>query len=138
MSKTATAVKPQMTKLEIFHELFTNGYMLDPNTKGYDKESSQCQYRTDDGRRCAVGKAISNPHITKVATCTAEVGGLDNFVKHQMGLPSLDSIMFKKYRGHHINFWSSLQGFHDAHLSENGMTESGSYRYRQLLKAFAE
>lgn len=132
-----TAVKTPMTKLEIINELIVNGYAKDPSTRGYSEAEMGCVYRTPEGNRCAVGKCINNIHIAKVAEVFDDVYGLDCTLADEFGL-TLDEAMFKKYRGHEIEFWGALQLFHDAdaNFTEEGLSNLGKDNLERLKERF--
>lgn len=149
MKEATTAVKPQMTKLEIIDELFTNGYAKDPSTRGvikktinkgtqYEREKELCVYRNDKGNRCAVGKCVNNLYIGRIAEFEGDVADLEGHAEEELGT-TLDGILFKKYRGHERAFWSALQSFHDVdgNFNDEGLTGYGEGRLEELKEKFA-
>tara|TARA_R110000868_G_scaffold55232_3_gene171864 strand:+ start:3219 stop:3617 length:399 start_codon:yes stop_codon:yes gene_type:complete len=126
--------KPQMTKLEIIDELITNGYAKDPSTRGVAIGGLTCAYRNSDtGNRCAVGKCISDQYIGEFSDFQGSVKSLENHLAANNNL-NLDDILIEKYRGHEVEFWQSLQVFHDKTYNFNdvGLTENGVKRLEFL------
>lgn len=144
MRKRETA--PQMTKLEILHELFESdkGYIKNPTTRGMTT-NGHCIYRTDEGKRCAVGKCVSNHYIGKVAKLAASAGNITKKLRevHGISVPDLDTVLLKKYRGHEPHFWSLIQSFHDSSANWGDyhspkLTSNGSKRLKDLKERLSE
>ncbi len=65
-----------------------------------------CDYLTDDGRMCAVGRCMIDPSL---------YSGDDNCtvirINYREG--GLDSVLKQEYRGFPLEFWRELQKLHD-------------------------
>jgi hypothetical protein len=114
----------QMTKLEIIHELFESetGYINNPDSRAY-VAGQGCRYLHTNGKRCAVGKCITNKYIKAVSE---HIGGATNIasgmrIEGYKEITSHDDVMFKKYRGHEATFWRDLQHLHDGGLYWSGV-----------------
>ncbi len=79
-----------------------------------------CSYLTSDGKMCAVGRCLTHE-------------GAKLFVRKHVasikyeGYGLLKQNLKPEYPSHTIDFWSDLQGFHDAELNwnETGMSDQG-------------
>lgn len=115
------------TKLEIIEEV-ANHYNKTNRGIGYNG----CNYRTDDGKMCAVGMCMTEEALDKYGDFTSGVYEL------RAKAAAFQTLLKKEYRLHSISFWNALQKFHDDHdaWDENGMTEHGLYRYEYLKNKY--
>lgn len=108
------------TKLEIFNE--TVEYYSTNPAKKRGKGSLGCQYLTDEGQMCAVGRCCVDPSPDWIGGCDSIRSAKDmrNFIE-------LEDLLKPEYRGHTIRFWQDLQSFHDSseHFTAKGLTEKG-------------
>lgn len=104
----------QKTIEEIVNETLAY-YEEDPRRRAVTLEG--CEYLTEDGRMCAVGRCLHGD---------ADARTLKNYAsciyRSNAGLPSrshyrdpliLDDLLKEEYRGHPVAFWDSLQRLHD-------------------------
>lgn len=107
------------TKLEIINET-VEYYSADPSRRGTN--GSTCEYLTLFGQMCAVGRCMINPK--------GKEGGVT-----ELGT-GFQLMLKKEYRGHSIDFWQDLQGFHDSswYWDEKGLTRRGNAALQSLLK----
>ena len=125
-----------MTETEIIKET-RDYYAEDPADRRGISRGTQCEFVTDNGKRCAVGRCMTDEAID-VINCGGGIGG--------DSLPALDALlkkngieMFKpEYRGKDFEFWFHLQEFHDptANWNYEGITAQGEGEYRKLLEVY--
>lgn len=125
-----------MTKEEIIKE--TIEWYSVPGRRS--KESSfvtdapACKYLSENGNMCAVGRVLIPESLQKVKELqnTADLHTMaENFgdeiqVDHFYTY-SIDKLLKEEYRGHEIEFWSSLQNLHDCdhHWTDKGLSFTG-------------
>lgn len=89
-----------------------------------------CEYLTDDGRMCAVGRCLT-PRSLQIAQ--TEFEGKD------FGSLNLNRIKFKaQYTGKCDDFWLELQSLHDSEKYWNGnhLTDMGEIKVKALKERF--
>ena len=88
---------------------------------------SDCLYRTDDGRKCAVGRCMNEiafdgginlDSLGSVYSVARELDESDD---------NLDILLKDKYKGYSIKLWARLQSLHDrsSHWDDKGITKVG-------------
>lgn len=102
-------------------------YFIDPTTCGID-ESNHCQYLTDDGRMCVLGKHLIDPSTAHPGTSAYSLLGDNQIVLK----PEYRDILS---RGQ----WGALQSIHDslaASLSDNAKLtpEECIRRYKSAIQ----
>ena len=115
MQKTMTKTKKEIILETI--EAYAN-----PNNRATYKGESEgpCQYRTPEGRMCAVGRCMTNEAL--------QCYGLSSRgIKTICWKVDINDLLKPEYQGHDIDFWYNLQLLHDAgtYWSEDGITEKG-------------
>ena len=122
-----------MTKLEIIKELLVDTYANNPKLRAVN-DMGNCRYTTEDGRHCAVGMCMTTEaefrfreHLGSFLSLI-DIHEIDNH----------DSLLQEKFHGHHIDFWSDMQVFHDTHLNftETGLSEFGESRLIGLQERY--
>ena len=106
------------------------------NPRGISEAS--CEYITDEGAMCAVGRCLKN--ISKLKKQLVYVGDVFSLSEHFDG-----KIPFKKkYEEPSILFWKDLQQFHDEgsywitdENSNNTLSELGKKELERLLNKYA-
>ena len=82
-------------------------YLEDPSRRAVDAKG-RCQYYTEDGKMCAVGRCMlyapAHMHCTKAA--------------RSFTYEELQRLLKPDYREHSIEFWEDLQNIHDSGLWE--------------------
>jgi hypothetical protein len=119
-----------MTKIEIIKE--TVEYYKN-NNRGIIPGGT-CQYLSEDGDMCAVGRCLENPEDIGTKAIDADCLIADYG----------DGIFKKQYQGHDPRFWQKLQNFHDTGQNwnpyktkkGNRLTEQGKVKLNQLLKCY--
>lgn len=113
----------QLTALEIIDET-VEFYSADVSRRALD-DNANCLYQAPSLNKCAIGRCMTAKAlaINKNVACTVD------FL-----VPNIDSLVLKKYRGHSINFWTRLQGFHDftSYWNKKGLTYKGKKRVIEL------
>lgn len=121
------------TKLEI----------IDETVKYYSEDISRravldmgCYYWMQ-GKMCAVGRCLIDPEA--IQKLIEEKGYGDTDVGTLSGVTDFQSSLKEEYRGHDLNFWKSLQIFHDENSNwcESGLTESGLIELDSLKKRYS-
>lgn len=114
------------TKIEIIEE----------TVKYYSEDVSRravnvlCEYLTDDGRMCAVGRCLYN---VKQA--------MDEDVEDWSTHEEFFTPVWKKgYAGHEKEFWVDLQNLHDVerYWNDKGLTDLGKNQLLTLKKQYAQ
>lgn len=127
-----------MTKLEIIEELFDNYYVKYPWRRALDEYGS-CVYKTEDGspKYCAVGKCLTKSGIQYAIDHT--IGTLDEFYDDTTDQNTVEPFLKRKYRGHSIEFWTSLQFMHDGveYWTDKSITEVGKTQLNKLKEMYA-
>lgn len=117
------------TKQEIIKET-AEFYNL--TNRGY-KERKGCLYLTEDGKKCAIGRCISDDKLhwfsLRFSAGIMDVSG--SFVEGE----TLDDYLQPEYQGHDLSFWSCLQEFHDDenNWDDTGMCNDGVIQYNSLM-----
>lgn len=113
------------TKLEIINE--TVAFYSEDVKRRAVNEGGSCEYRTEDGRKCAVGRVLLPRHYQ-----VSLEGETASDILRGRG----DSILFLEYRGHSHGFWDALQHFHDRHQHWNraGLTLEGIAYKNELIQ----
>lgn len=128
-----------MTKLEIIKETIAY-YTEDPIRRAINGIS--CSYHTEDGRKCAVGRCLYKKDNPPKDHPNALSFTYTNMKRGGEGIWEGDkqSMFKKKYRGHDVEFWQDIQGFHDSVLYwdtyAEGLSVSGNARAEELLKKY--
>ena len=109
-----------MNKLEIIQELLVDTYAKNPKLRAVN-EMENCRYTTEDGRHCAVGMCMTKESETNFGDF---IGSFPSLIDLH-DIDNHDSLLQEKYHGHHIDFWSDMQVFHDTHhnFTETGLSE---------------
>lgn len=89
-----------MTEEELVRET-VEYYRTHPIAVNFDR--GVCQYLTEDGRMCAVGRCAIDPSMME-----QEFAG-----KGVKKIPNLDDKLKLAYRGFSYHTWSDLQSLHD-------------------------
>jgi len=102
-------------------------YSEDLSRRAYVKGLG-CQYLTEDGRMCAVGRCLGN--VEEIAR---------HYNAGYMVCNIFESVKFKpQYRGLNVEFWNDLQSLHDpCAYWDGGLTESGQ-EWVDAMKSMAK
>lgn len=103
--------------------------LLEDTVKYYSEDTSRramgkidCEYLTEDGRKCAVGRFLVEDFGYKsFNTCTSVT---DLYATYG----STDEFLIPEYRGYDIDFWVKLQQLHDTEpfWNDEGLTDEGN------------
>ena len=104
--------------------------LLDETVNYYAEDSSRratddldgCQYLTEEGSMCAVGRCINQDMM--------DYKQYNNGISVDTLIGKLTDNVFKEeYQGYDIKFWALLQNLHDdgCNWNENGLTEDSKY-----------
>lgn len=121
------------TKLQIINE--TVRY-YSTHKRGYNEYSGGCEYLTEEGNMCAVGRCLLKKEVSKLSGI-GDYEELSDIYDY--------NVPFKaSYKGHESEFWTNLQSLHDvqANWKENlkggqDLTESGANRLAFLKNRYA-
>lgn len=112
-------------------------YSEDPSRRAKD-DAGICCYLTDDGRKCAVGRYLSDPEKFRHARCNAE-----NLLLNA----SIQALMPEVQHLKDTDFWQRLQRFHDddrhwiltdyQDATSRKLTTTGEAYLRQLKFVYA-
>ena len=109
----------QKTKLEIIEE--TEKFYSNPANRGTD--GNGYVYKTEDGRKCAVGRCLIDKDLAYLR------GSITDVVSHGVYLNStqIDALFLSEYKGHEITFWRALQKWHDdsRNFTNIGISDKG-------------
>ncbi len=139
------------TKLEIIEEVASSYTSL---TRAVDpKQYGTCRYLTEDGKKCAVGRALTDEAQEHLATCHSPNPYADELAFNMLSLDdqhevvqngielfdnSLDPFLKEEYKGHDPKFWANLQNLHDnSHFwDENGLNDAGNKAKQMLINKY--
>jgi hypothetical protein len=120
------------TKIEIIEEA-ANYYN---STKRSVNVFGECVYIGLSGKRCAFSRCCNEDSNGYLESVDKKV---DKFTYKGVGsLEDFDSLLKDEYRGHSIEFWESIQMFHDSSCNwdKNGLTEYGNQELERLKRAW--
>jgi hypothetical protein len=90
---------------------------------------TSCNYKTEAGNMCAVGRCLTEDALKDFHVEEAEMTfGIENMSSALTEkYPCFDSMFQEKYQGVHIKVWGVLQGLHDydEHWDAEGLAEDG-------------
>ena len=94
-------------------------YSQDPTARR-SMDGDECLFQHNDGRRCSVGRCMTQNGIKKVLSENANGDGCE------LEEP-LDYYLKKRYHGKPLEFWDNLQNLHDmpANWDAKGLTGVG-------------
>lgn len=100
------------------------------------KQGNGCQYRTSDGRMCAVGMCMNDKAIGKYDNYVGSISEMTGRIISEG--KSLDSIFKEEYRGHNVNFWDDLQCLHDGdyYWTDKGLSHIGKEEVEVLIRKY--
>lgn len=102
-------------------------YSADPSRRGVVicEERTLCKYETQDGRRCAIGRYLSDKDIGKLKSLNMLMSSPGNIKEH---------ITTKKILQLPLQFLYDLQELHDwnEHWDEHGITDEGEVYAKQI------
>lgn len=117
-------------------DMVANHY--DSEKRAYNSNRGFCEYRTNDGRKCAVGMCLNEEGINEfgrfegsyVVIVEDEVG--DDYCRESIS--SIDEYFEEEFRGQTNGFWTDLQRLHDDELNwdSDGLTEFGMQKVKVL------
>lgn len=135
----------QLTKVEIIHLLFTNGYEKDPSTRAINVTESGIQsgcyyYDKESNTKCAVGMCMTSVGLKKFGEFGGMVNALDEYMTTRFKTKTLKSYLKKEFVGHSISFWMRVQELHDTQefWDEKGLTQSGQGCKRMLMLDYSK
>lgn len=129
-----------MTALDLILET-EKFYTENPNKRGIKINTNGfqdgCQYLTDDGRKCAIGRCM----ITPTTTMNGDPYGLwDENLRDNNEISKLifEDILKPEYKGLSIELWKSLQMWHDNpdNWDKNGLTNKGKVEMYDIKSQF--
>ena len=127
-----------MIKLEIIEELFDNYYVKYPWRRALD-EYGNCVYKTEDKvpKYCAVGKCLTKSGIQY--TIDNVISTVDEFYNENIDQNTLEPFLKRKYKGHSMELWKSLQLMHDEteYWTNKSITEVGKTALERLKTRYA-
>jgi len=124
ISKSLKKSRMKRTK-EDYHKLLdeTVAYYSEDTSRRASSLRGECQYITDDGRMCAVGRCLQNPNEVDLASGSFMSTG---YISESI---VFDACVFKEgYEGFDKYFWRRLQSIHDSMISwkkKKGMKRAG-------------
>lgn len=137
-----------MTKLEIIKEVLEDRYCKNPSLRAIECDNKgnakNCLYelRKDDGTvlNCAVGTCLTKKGIA--FAMKNNLGGVWDFgleIDSDDFVNVLEENLKERYKGHSIDFWSDLQGFHDndEYFTETGISILGQGQLNRLKEIYA-
>lgn len=132
-----------LTKLQIINETVNR---FNSNNRAV-RESGECIYCSQDGRKCAVGV-----YMDETNTPDRYYGSVLQL--HRDALNGIDTLLVPEVRGHEIEFWKDVQDLHDNYISinnskhfysglmifwdENGLTDRGRHYVKQLKEKWGK
>ena len=106
-----------MTTSEMVNET-VDFYLQHPEERAYNDLMGTCLYKTEDGRKCAVGRMLDEEKLAlhQLSTQRLDEWGDINEVCYNLedlGL-SLNDILKEEYQDAQVEVLNDLQNFHDA------------------------
>jgi hypothetical protein len=97
-----------LSMAEIFAE--TKAAYEDPDNFALNVDGmASCQYLTEDGKKCAIGRCLIDPGRLMFAGSLTGINGEYQISNKQWS----DEWLKPQYRGHPPRFWINLQKWHD-------------------------
>lgn len=122
------------TKVEIIEEVAA---FYNNSNRAIDDIAHECVYETSDGRCCAVGKymipSIRERYIDRDSISVSDL------CEHEE-TTDINQLLVEDARGHGMEFWTSLQNFHDREIfwTLNGLSEKGEEHKKELIKQYKD
>jgi hypothetical protein len=116
----------QKSMLEILNET-VQYYSEDVTRRGTNRTTGSCEYLTEEGCMCAVGRCMSKPSRDMIGSATMLTIGVS--------CSDLEKELKPEYRGHPISFWRDIQTLHDKDANwsvASGLTTYGEFRVAQI------
>ena len=97
-------------------------------------EEGGCQYTTEDGNHCAVGRCLEEEYQTTDFEYNQTKGVIQLVDYYQ----TMDNILREEYRGHPTDLWERLQRLHDGDFNwdEDGLTGIGIAAANRILEDY--
>lgn len=119
------------TKIQIIRE--TAQYYAEDTTRRAKNDYGGCQYFTDQGQMCAVGRCFRNPAEVqaRVFAKSLDNGSIVGLMNKRV---VTEDDFAPEYRGHETEFWADLQDFHDSNTfwTDQGLSEAGMKNFAFL------
>lgn len=135
-----------LSKAQIINET-VSFYSADTKRRSVNQNGATpgCQYISEDGRNCAVGRCLTTKVKDKVATSEYNNADFQGLVVGMLdcswpdALVNYNKILKPSYRGHNMRFWEDLQSLHDNDdfWNETGLTIKGNQELDNLNKKYA-
>ena len=125
-----------MTKEEIINE--TVEYYKDASKRGYNAATEKCEYLTESGNMCAVGRClIPGSLMVGFSGIPRDAQSMRNCGLSVLDVANLEEILKPEYRGHSRHFWMQLQNLHDSsiHFNDVTMAEEGLKHAKGLMES---
>lgn len=102
-------------------------YSEDPSRRSKN-DSGYCVYKSENGNRCAVGRFLVKDFNYYLYNTENSVEDLYNYYSET------DEFLIPEYRGYDIDFWSTLQVFHDEgkYWDKTGLTDDGKLAVERI------
>ncbi len=109
-------------------------YEEDPNRRAVAKDTNGdtiCRYRTEDGRKCAVGRCLEtyDASIESWSADKKDFTAVGDFIIKE-------EYFFEKYKGFNRSFWTELQLLHDGkqYWTNKGLSDYGEKEVSRIRK----
>jgi len=112
-----------MTKEEIINDTIAY-YNEDPSRRATLGNSTNCVYRTKEGKNCAFGRYMKDKYL-QLPICN-DILMIDELIQDIEEVENINDLLVEKVHGHsNSKFWLSVQNLHDEpyHWNENGYTK---------------
>jgi hypothetical protein len=98
------------------------------SNRGYNTKLDSCEYLTESGNRCAVGRCMIDEELNR---SDLEGASVSFFIKDG----DIDHIFKDEYKGCRYQFWDNLQILHDlrSNWTEDGLSESGKRKVERMF-----
>lgn len=115
-------IRPRKDYLKLLEETI-NHYSKDTSRRAV--ENGMCEYLTEDGRMCAVGRCLDKDKVDYIDINSVAVDSV---------LAMYYQPFMAEYSGYWGKFWDRLQNLHDiSHFwNENGLTKLGEEEVEEI------
>ena len=124
-----------LTKLEILEE--NRAAYSNPANRAINNDYG-CEYLTEDGRMCGIGRCMKEPGLFHGFIHCLSLKA--NYLDADPSVVFSDRLLKPKYHGHSMEFWNSIQMWHDSNdnFTKTEISEEGERAYQKLVERWCK